>query len=128
MQLHMTVRHGAVNDAVKDAVEAKIGRVARRIPEDTVVEVVLDRERNPSIADDHVVEAEVRLKGSYIHGRASATTYEVAADRVVETLVRQIERQRDKKVHEPRRRTTEPEHAAVPIEEIDRTLRAAEGG
>jgi ribosomal subunit interface protein len=128
MQLHMTVRHGTVNDSVKDAVEAKIGRVGRRIPEQTVVEVVLDRERNPSIADDHVVEAEVRLKGSYVHGRASATTYEVAADRVVETLVRQIERQRDKKVHEPRRRTAEPEHEAVPIEEIDRTLRSAEGG
>ena len=128
MQLHMTVRHGTVNDGIRSAVEAKLTRLGRRLPDETVVEVVLDRERNPSIADDHVVEAEAHLKGSRVHARAAAPTYEVAADRVVETLVRQIERLRDKQIHEPRRRSGGPEHEPVPVETIDRSVRAPDGG
>ena len=128
MQVQMTVRHGSVNESVKDTVEAKLVRLGRRLPEGTVMDVVLDRERNPSIADDHVVEAEVHLKGRNIHGRAAATTYEVATDRLVDALERQIERQRDKRVQEPRRRAGGPEHETVPVEEIDRTLRSAGSG
>ena len=128
MQLQMTVRHGAVNDWIRAAVEAKLARLGRRLADDTLVEVVLDRERNPSIADDHVIEAEVHLKGSNVLARAAAPTYEVAADQVVENLTRQIERLRDKQVQEPRRRGGGPEHAAVPIEEIDRAVRSADAG
>jgi hypothetical protein len=38
-------------------VEAKFAKLGKRLHESTLVEVVLDRERNPRIADDHVVEA-----------------------------------------------------------------------
>lgn len=128
MQLQVTVRHGTVNDSVRTSVESKLVRLGRRLPDATPVEVVFDRERNPSIADDHVLEAEIHLKGGHLRGRAAAPTYEVAADRLVETLVRQIERQRDKKVHEPRRRPAEPPHQAIPLEEIDRAVRSPGAG
>lgn len=127
MQVQMTVRHGSVNESVKATVEAKLVRLGRRLPEQTVMEVVLDRERNPSIADDHVVEADVRLKGGNVHGRAAAPTYEVAADRLVEVLERQIERHRDKRIQEPRRRPGGPEHEPVPVEAIDRAVRSTDG-
>jgi ribosomal subunit interface protein len=128
MQLQMTVRHGTVNDGIRASVETKITRLGRRLADDTLVEVVLDRERNPSIADDHVVEAEVHLKGSNVLARAAAPTYEVAADRVVDSLTRQIERLRDKQVHEPRRRGGGPEHESVPVETIDRSVTSSDGG
>ena len=67
------------------------------------VEVTLEREHNPSIRNDHVAEAVVFTKGPNLVARESATTYEAAVDMLVEKLERQIERYRDKRVHEPRR-------------------------
>ena len=125
MRLKVTVRHGQVNDGVRSYVESKFAKLGRRLHDETLVEVVLDRERNPKIADDHVVEAEVHVKGPNLHGREAATTYEAATDRLVDKLERQIERLRDKKVQEPRRRVPgKPEPA--PVEEIEQALRSGD--
>jgi ribosomal subunit interface protein len=125
MRLQVTVRRGHVNDAVRSYVESKFAKLGKRLHESTLVEVVLDRERNPRIADDHVVEAELHLKGPHLRGREAATTFEAATDLLVDKLERLVERERDKKVHEPRRRaagSVPPE--PVPVEEIEQTLRA----
>lgn len=122
MQLQVTVRHGQVNDSIRGYVEGKFRKLERRLHASTVVDVVLDRERNPKIADDHVVEATVYLKGPTLHGREAAATYEAASDLLVDKLERQIERHRDKRVHEPRRRASAAEPAPVPPEVLERVL------
>ena len=76
MRLQVTVRRGHVGDGVRSYVESKFAKLGKRLHESTLVEVVLDRERNPRIADDHVVEAEVHLKGPNLHGREAAPTFE----------------------------------------------------
>jgi putative sigma-54 modulation protein len=116
MELQLTVRHGQVNGSIRGYVEGKFRKLERRLHATTVVDVVLDRERNPKIADDHVVEATVYLKGPTLHGREAATSYEAATDVLVDKLERQIERHRDKRVHEPRRRASAPEQPPVPPE------------
>ena len=124
MRLEVTVRRGHANDDVRSYVEAKFAKLGKRLHESTLVEVVLDREQNPRIADDHVVEAELHLKGPNLHGREAAQSYEAATDRLVDRLERSIERGRDKKVQEPRRRAqgaAPPE--PVPVEEIEQALR-----
>ena len=128
MRLNLTVRRGHVNDKARSYVEAKFVKLGRRLHPETFVEVVLDRERNPKIADDHVVEAEVHVKGPNLHGREAATTYEAAADVLIDKLERQIERLRDKKVHEPRRRAHGAPPEPVPVEQIEESLRAASEG
>ena len=128
MRLQLTVRHGQVNDGVRSYVESKIAKLGKRLHPSTLVEVVLDRERNPRIVDDHVVEAELHVKGPNLHGREAATTYEAATDLLVDKLERQIERQRDKKVQEPRRRGVAPPPEPVPVEEIEEALRASADG
>jgi hypothetical protein len=46
----------------------------------------------------------------------------------VEKLERQVERYRDKRVHEPRREAQrKPEIPAVPVEQIEQELAAGEG-
>lgn len=127
MRVQVTVRHGSVNDSVRGYVETKLGKLGRRLPPQTAIEVVLDREKNPKIVDDHVVEAEILLKGANILGREAGPTYEVATDLLVDSLGRQIERRRDKQVQEPRRRSAEPPHEAIPVEELDRALRSSSG-
>lgn len=123
MRLQVTVRHGHVNDSVRDYVEEKFKKLERRLHDATSIDVVLDRERNPKIADDHVVEATVHLKGPTLHGREAATTYEAAVDVLVDKLGRQVERYRDKRVREPRRRAAGDEPAPVPVEVIEQELR-----
>ena len=127
MRLQVTVRRGHVNEDVRRYVESKLGKVGRRLHPDTLVEVVLDRERNPKIADDHVVEAELHTKGATLFGREAATTYEAAIDVLVDKLERQVERLRDKKVHEPRRRAQSAPPEPLTVEEIEQDLRAPNG-
>ena len=127
MRLNLTVRRGHVNDGARSYVEAKFVKLGRRLHPETFVEVVLDRERNPKISDDHIVEAEVHVKGPNLHGREASTTYEAATDLLVDKLERQLERLRDKKVHEPRRRHGAPPEP-VPVEEIEQALRASSDG
>ena len=109
MRLQVTVRHGHVNDAIRSYVETKFTKLERRLHDATQIEVVLDRERNPKIADDHIVEATIHTKGPTLHGRESAKTYEAATDLLIDKLERQVERYRDKRVHERRRRAAGPD-------------------
>jgi putative sigma-54 modulation protein len=105
MRLQVTMRHGHVNDAVRSYVERKFDRLGRRLDEGALVEVVLDREHNPKISDDHVVEAEIHLKGTNAIARESAPTFEAATDLVVDKLERQVDRARDK-ANDRRRKAT----------------------
>jgi len=104
MRLQMSARHPSVNDAVRAYAEKRLAKLDRRLPVEALVEVTFSRERNPAIADDHVVEAVVHLKGTNPVAKESAPTYEAALDRIVDKLERQIERHHDKRVQEPRRR------------------------
>jgi putative sigma-54 modulation protein len=116
-----------VNADVRRYVESKLTKLGRRLHPDTLVEVVLDRERNPKIADDHVVEAELHMKGPNLFGREASSTYEAATDLLVDKLERQVERLRDKKVREPRRRAQGSTPEPVPVEEIEQGLRPTNG-
>ena len=108
MQLQVKAQNGSVPDSVHAYTEKRLSKLARRLYESTVVEVTLSRERNPSIADDHVAEGVVHTKGTNLVAREAATTYEAAVDRLVDKLERQIERYRDKRVLEPRRVARKP--------------------
>ena len=103
MQLQLKAQNGSVPDAVHAYAEKRLSKLSRRLYEDTLVEVTFSRERNPSIADDHVVEGVIYTKGPNLVAREAATTYEAAVDQLVDKLERQIERYRDKRVLEPRR-------------------------
>ncbi len=108
MQLKLTARHDDPSDAVRDYAERKLAKLDKRLHELTLVEVTFSRERNPSIVDSHVVDAVVHLKGPDVVARAAAPTYEAAIDRLVDMLTRQIERLRDKRTVETRRRASLP--------------------
>ena len=127
MRLQVTVRRGHVSDDVRRYVESKLAKLGRRLHADTLVEVVLDRERTPKIANDHVVEAELHMTGPNLFGREAATSYEAATDLLVDKLERQVERLRDKKVREPRRRAQGSSPEPMPVEEIEQGLRSTNG-
>ena len=103
--------------------EAKLSKLDRRLHDLTLVEVTFSREHNPSIADDHVVEAVVHTKGPNLVARESATTYEAAIDKLLDKLERQVERYRDKRTVETRRRGARKRRGGRP----ERGTAAAQG-
>ena len=126
MRLQLTVRHGQVPDSVRQYVEAKVRKLERRVHEETLVEVVLDRERNPKIADDHIVEATFYMKGTNLHGREAAPTFQAAADLLLDKLERQVERARDKRTLERRRRAAPEPETPLAAEGEERVSQAEE--
>lgn len=117
MQLKITARHDNPSEAAREYAEAKLAKLDRRLHDLTLVEVIFSREHNPSISDDHTVEAIVHTKGPHLVATESATTYEAAIDRLLDKLERQVERYRDKRTLELRRRSQhEQQPAAVEIE------------
>jgi putative sigma-54 modulation protein len=118
MRLQIKAHHGTLNGTVRAYAEKRLSKLERRLFDQTVVEVTLSREHNPSIRDDHSAEAVVYTKGPNIVARESAETYEAAIDRLVDKLERQIERYRDKRTHEPRRTAQKKAAAPPPPSEI----------
>ena len=116
MRLQVKARQGHVNDSVRKYAEEKLTKLDRRLHDLTLVELTLSQEHNPSIAQVHVAEAIVHTKGPRIVAREAATTYETAIDRLLDKLERQVERYRDKRTLETRRRA--PQATAEPAVEL----------
>ena len=113
MRVQVKAHRGHVSEKVRAYAEKRLGKLERRLYAETLVEVTMSRENNPSIRNDHTAEAVVHTKGPNIVAHESAETYEAAIDRLVDKLERQIERYRDKRTHEPRRAR---QRAEPPIE------------
>jgi putative sigma-54 modulation protein len=127
MRLQVKAVRDHLSDSVKAYVEKRLGKLDRRLYSETLVEVTLGKENNPSIADGHWAEAIVYTKGPNLVARESAATYEAAVDRLVDKLERQLDRYKDKRIEKPRRearqRVAPP---PVPVEEIEQELAAEE--
>jgi len=113
MQFKVTARHDLPSDAVRQYAEGKLSKLDRRLHDLTLIELTFSREHNPSIADGHTVEAVVHTKGPHLVASESATTYEAAIDRLLDKLERQVERYRDKRTLELRRRAHPGESPAA---------------
>ena len=123
MRLQVKTQRAQVSDSVREYVEKRIGKLDRRLYGDTLVEVTLGKEGNPSIADDHWVEAIVYMKGPNLVAKEHAPGHEAAVDRLVDKLERQLDKYKDKKIEEPRRQARQrQEPAPVPVEEIEQEL------
>jgi putative sigma-54 modulation protein len=126
MRLQVKAHNGTINDTVRAYAEKRLAKLERRLHEETVVEVTLSREFNPSIRDDHSADAVVYTKGPNIVASESAETYEAAIDRLVDKLERQVERYRDKRTHEPRRTVQKNPPVPAPLE-VPEAAEAPEG-
>ena len=128
MRLQVKALHDHVDDAVRAYVEKRLAKLDRRLYDQTLVEVTLSKEHNPSIADDHSVEAIVYTKGPNLVARESAPTYEAAVDRLVDKLERQLDRYKDKRIEKPRREARQREAPPpTPVEELEQELATDEG-
>jgi putative sigma-54 modulation protein len=98
MELHVKGKNLEVDDSIRSYAERKLEKLERRVHESTLVELELAVEKNPSIADAHIVEATVRMKGRTLRARESATDMKAAIDELADKLVRQVRDGHEKKL------------------------------
>src|SRR5436309_10805439 len=97
MRIDVKGRNFQVTDDLKEHVEKRFQKVARQVSELAKLEVELSEERNPSIADSHVAEATLHLKGVTLRARDASPDIVHSINLCSEEVSRQVKRHRDKR-------------------------------
>ncbi|HVP03886.1 MAG TPA: ribosome-associated translation inhibitor RaiA [Solirubrobacteraceae bacterium] len=96
MQIEVSGLNVSITDDLREQIERRFQKVARQVSDLATCEVILSEERNPAIKMREKVEASLQLKGVTLHAKAQATEFRGAIGDVVDELMRQVERRRDK--------------------------------
>jgi putative sigma-54 modulation protein len=91
-------RNLVLTDAIGAYAEEKMGRLAKYLANGARCEVELWTEKNPSIADNQVVEATIFTKGPVIRAREASPDIYASIDLVFAKLERQVKKYRGKLV------------------------------
>jgi putative sigma-54 modulation protein len=97
MQIEVKGRHTPVTDELREHVEKRFRRVGKQVSDLARLEVELSEERNPAIAESHVAEATLYLKGVTLRASDKARDVRHAINLVEEELSRQVKRHREKR-------------------------------
>lgn len=96
MQLQVKGKNFEVTEPIRTYAEKRLGRLEKRLPTSTRVEVELQVEKNPSIADSQIAEATIWTKRRPLRAHAAASDMREAIDLLTDKLERQAVRYKDK--------------------------------
>ncbi len=97
MQLQIKGKNLDVSESIRSYAERKLEKLDRLVHDEARIEIELAVERNPSVADNQVAEATVRLKGHTLRAREASRDMKASIDELVEKLLRQVREEREKK-------------------------------
>ena len=97
MRIEIRGRNMEVTDELREHVRKRFARVARQVSELASLEVELRKERNPSIADRYVAEANLHVKGATIHAEEASPEILKSIHELSEDVRRQVKRHREKR-------------------------------
>ncbi len=98
MNLTVKGRNLVLTEAISSYTEDKIGRLGKYLTDGSRCEVEMWTEKNPSIADNQVVEVTIFTKGPVIRAREASPDIYASIDLVFEKLERQVKKYRGKLV------------------------------
>jgi putative sigma-54 modulation protein len=96
MQIDIKGRNVPVPDELRSHVERRLGKVARQVSDLARLEIEIAQERNPRVADCHVAEATLYLKGVTLRAHDASPDLMHSVNLMVDELSRQVKRHRDK--------------------------------
>jgi putative sigma-54 modulation protein len=105
VRLQVKGRNVTVSDSLKDYALEKLAKLEKHLNDAARLELELQVEKNPSIADNQVAEATIWTKGPVLRARESSHDMRASIDLLVEKLERQARRYRDKRRRGPARFT-----------------------
>jgi putative sigma-54 modulation protein len=109
MRIEVKGRNVPVSEDLRGHVAKRFRKVERQVSELAELEVELFEERNPAIADCHVAEATLHLKGVTLRARDASPDIVRSINLCADELAVQVKRHRDK-----RRKRRESRTAAMP--------------
>ena len=99
MQLDIKGRNVPVTEEIRGHAQRRLNKVARQVSELARLEIEIFKEPNPRVADCHVAEATLYLKGVTLRARESSPEMLHSLNLMVDDLARQVKRHRDKRRH-----------------------------
>ena len=113
MRIEVKGRNGViVDDDLRDRIEKRFEKISKQVSELASLEVELSEEKNPSIHDAHVAEANLRLKGTTLRAREASDNMAHAINLLAEDIARQVKKHRDKRRGRRESARVEPRPAA----------------
>ncbi|HEY6398975.1 MAG TPA: ribosome-associated translation inhibitor RaiA [Solirubrobacteraceae bacterium] len=97
MRIAIKGRNLHVSEDLKEHVTRRFRKVSRQVSEFAELELELFEERNPAIADRHVAEATLHLKGVTLRARDASPDIVHSINLCADELAVQVKRHRDKR-------------------------------
>lgn len=113
MKVQVTGKNVEVAETLKEYAREKLARLDRHLGDGTRVELELETERNPSIADSQIAEATIWTKGPTLRARETSGDMRASIDSLVDKLERQAQRYREKRRRHGDNHRIEPE--GIPV-------------
>src|SRR5271154_7025710 len=124
MQIVIKGRNVPVTDDIRAHAERRLTKVSRQVSDLARLEIEIFREPNPRVADCHVAEGTLYLKGVTLRAHDASPEMRHSMNLMVDELARQVKRHRDKLRHR-RDRSDIGGAAAVAFEAANTVARAA---
>ncbi|MHB8492111.1 MAG: ribosome hibernation-promoting factor, HPF/YfiA family [Solirubrobacteraceae bacterium] len=99
MQIDVKGRNVPVPEALRRHAERRLAKISNQVSDLARLELELHEERNPRVADRHVAEATLFLKGATLRSKDASPEMMHSINLVVDELARQVKRHRDKRRH-----------------------------
>ena len=99
MQIDIKGRNVPVTEELRDHAERRLAKVARQVSDLARLEIELFKEPNPRVADCHVAEGTLYLKGVTLRAHDASPDVHHSLNLMVDELARQVKRHRDKLRH-----------------------------
>jgi putative sigma-54 modulation protein len=99
MQVDIKGRNVPVSDEIREHMDRRLAKISRQVSEHARLEIELFKEPNPRVADCHVADATLYLKGVTLRARDASPDMLHALNLIVDELARQVKRHRDKRRH-----------------------------
>jgi putative sigma-54 modulation protein len=95
MRIEIRGRNVEVTDELRGHVTKRFRRVGRQVSELATLDIEIYEERNPSIEDNHVAEATLRLKGVTLRAREASPEMVHTIHALAEDIRRQVKKHRE---------------------------------
>jgi putative sigma-54 modulation protein len=99
MQIDIKGRNVPVTDELRTHAEKRLTKVARQVSDLARLEIEIFKEPNPRVADCHVAEGTLYLKGVTLRASDASPDMLHSLNLMVDELARQVKRHRDKLRH-----------------------------
>ena len=99
MQIDIKGRNVPVTADLREHAERRLAKVARQVSDLARLEIEIFKEPNPRVADCHVAEGTLYLKGVTLRAQDASPDVHHSMNLMVDELARQVKRHRDKLRH-----------------------------